>query len=71
MEQVQFKLDAPWDEVKEKLKEHNYSLTDEDLVYEPGKEEELLSRLEKKLGLSRAEVKALIESVSYNSGMAG
>lgn len=71
MEQVQFKLDAPWEEVKEKLKEHNYLLTDEDLEYAPGQEQDLLNRLEKKLGLPQHEVKALIESVSYNSGMAG
>jgi hypothetical protein len=71
MEQVQFKLDAPWEEVKEKLKEHNYLLTDEDLEYVPGQEQDLLNRLEKKLGLPQNEVKALIESVSYNSGMAG
>ncbi len=71
MEQVKLKLDSPWPEVKEKLKEHNVGLSDEDLEYETGKEQELLDRLSKKMGIPPSEVKALIESISYNSGMAG
>jgi hypothetical protein len=68
---MQFKLDAPWDEVKEHLKEVNTTLTDEDLNYQPGQEEALLERLAAKLEKSKLEVKALIESVSYSKGMAG
>ena len=71
MEDSRLKLQAPWDEVKEQIKEHNVELTDEDLQYEPGHEEELLSRLESKLGKPRSQIKALIESISYNRGMAG
>jgi uncharacterized protein YjbJ (UPF0337 family) len=64
------KLQKPWDEVKEDLKETNIELTDEDLDYEPGKEDQLLNRLEKKLKLSKERVKELIESISYNEGKA-
>ncbi len=64
------KLSAPWADVKEQLKEADIRLTDEDLDYSPGQEEELLSRLEKKLQKSRQEVKAWIESVSSNRGLA-
>lgn len=64
------KLEQPWQEVKEKLKETNISLTDEDLEYSPGKEDQLLEGLAKKLHKSREEVKALIESISANSGKA-
>ena len=46
-------LQAPWEEVKEKLKEADVELTDQDLEYTPGKEDELLTRLQKKLGKSK------------------
>lgn len=64
------KLEAPWYEVKEMLKEVNFKLTDEDLQYEPGREDELLERLSSKLNKSVPDVKAWIESVSHNSGLA-
>ena len=64
-------LQAPWDEVKEKLKEINVELTDQDLDYTPGKEDELFSKLQDKLGKSKEDIKVWIESVSYTSGMAG
>ena len=65
------KLEAPWEEVKERIKERNIDLTDDDLEYEPGKEDELLSRLEKILHKTRPEIIAYIESVSANTDMAG
>ena len=64
------KLEEPWDQVKEKMKEVNTSLTDEDLQYERGKEDELLNRLAKKLNKTPEDVKGLIESVSYTKGKA-
>jgi flagellar motor component MotA len=66
-----FKLDAPWEKVKERMKENDISLTDADLAYEPGKEEELLQRLEKLMNKSRQQVIAYIESISSNEDMAG
>lgn len=65
------KLEAPWEDVKELLKENNTSLTDEDLVFEPGKENELLQRLQRILKKSPEEIKAYIESISHNTGRAG
>jgi hypothetical protein len=64
------KLQAPWEEVKEKLKEINIELTDADLKYEPGNEEALLQRLSKKLRKDPADIKGLIESVSSTKGIA-
>ncbi|HOZ77285.1 MAG TPA: general stress protein CsbD [Ferruginibacter sp.] len=64
------KLNQPWDEVKERLKEINGSLTDEDLVYEEGKEDVLLAHLSSKINMSTDDVKGLIESVSFNEGKA-
>ena len=46
-------LQARWSEVKEQLKENNIELTDEDLEYEPGKENELLERLQEKMKRSK------------------
>jgi uncharacterized protein YjbJ (UPF0337 family) len=67
---MQLKLEAPWDEVKEKLKEVNYDLTDEDLAYQPGQEEQLLKRLAKKMNRSSDEIRGWIESVSFTKGKA-
>jgi hypothetical protein len=67
---AQLKLEAPWAEVKEKLKEINHLLTDEDLEYSPGEEPALLERLSKKLQRSADEVKVWIESASFNKGKA-
>ncbi len=66
----QLKLQKPWEEVKEDLKETNIELTDDDLQYQPGEEDQLLGRLEKKLNLSKQRVKELIESISSNEGKA-
>lgn len=66
----QLKLEAPWEEVKGMLQEINLSLTDEDLSYQPGNEKELLERLSRKLNKPVPEVKAWIESVSHNKGLA-
>jgi len=67
---MKLKLEAPWEEVKEKMKENNINLTDEDLVYVPGKEEELLTRLATKMNRTPQQVKDLVESISYNKGLA-
>ncbi len=70
MNEFELKLEAPWEEVKEMLQEINTQLTDEDLYYEPGKEKELLERVSRKLNKSVPAVKAWIESVSHNKGLA-
>ena len=66
----ELKLQAPWSEVKERLKENNINLTDEDLEYRPGKENELLERLQLKMNRSKKEIQLLIESISYNTSRA-
>jgi hypothetical protein len=65
------RLQAPWDAVKEKMKENDSSLTDRDLEYIPGKEEELIQRLEKIMNRSRDQIVAYIESISSNEDLAG
>jgi GTP cyclohydrolase I len=70
MDNYTLKLEAPWEEVKEMLKEINTDLSDEDLEYEPGHEKEMLERLAKKMDKDVPAVKAWIESVSSNKGLA-
>ena len=68
--QNKFRLQAPWETVKERMKENDVNLTDEDLEYIPGKEEELIKRLEKVMNRSRAQVIAYIESIASNENLA-
>lgn len=49
-------IKGKWNEWKGKLKQANASLTDDDLRYEEGKDDELLGRLQQKLGKTRDEV---------------
>ncbi len=49
-------LKGKWNEWKGKLKQADGSLTDDDLRYEEGKDEELFGRLQQKLGKSRDEL---------------
>lgn len=71
MENQTLKLQSPWEEVKEKIKERNLELTDEDLDFQPGHENELLTRLTGRLGNNPDEVRTYIESIAANKGMAG
>ena len=64
------KLEAPWHEVKEMLQEINPELTDNDLHFEEGKEEELLKRVATRINKDVPATKAWIESVSHNRGLA-
>ena len=60
-----------WEEVKEKLLEAEPHLTEADLAYEKGKEEDLFERLGKKMGRTNDQIKGWIESVAYTDGLAG
>lgn len=51
-----------WNELKGKLKQQYADLTDDDLLYEEGKEEELMGKLQKKLGKTREEVESEVSS---------
>jgi len=56
-------LKGNWNEQKGKLKQKFANLTDDDLKYAEGKEDELLGRLQKKLGKSKEEVEKLISEL--------
>lgn len=52
-----------WDEIKGKLKAQYAQLTDEDLTYAEGKGDELIGKLQEKLGKGKAEIVKLVNSI--------
>ena len=56
-------LKGSWNEIKGKLKQKYGQLTDEDLTFAEGKEDELLGRLQKRLGRTKDELRAEIEQM--------
>ena len=61
MNKLQFK--GGWNEVRGKLKQKYGQLTDNDLTFAEGKDEELLGRLQNKLGRSKEELRKEIEEL--------
>jgi uncharacterized protein YjbJ (UPF0337 family) len=61
MNNLQFK--GSWNEIKGKLKQKYGELSDDDLVYLEGKEDELLGRLQKKTGRTKEELKEEINKL--------
>ena len=49
-----------WNELKGKLKQQYADLTDDDLLYEEGKEDEFYGRIQQKVGKTKDEVKKMI-----------
>ena len=60
---TKLQLKGSWNELKGKLKEQYANLTDDDLAFAEGKEDELLGRLQKKLGKTKDEVRQMIEKL--------
>jgi uncharacterized protein YjbJ (UPF0337 family) len=56
-------LKGSWNEVKGKLKQKYGQLTDDDLKFAEGKDEELLGRLQQKLGKTKEELRKEIENL--------
>lgn len=52
-----------WNEIKGKLKEKYAVLTDNDLAYEEGQEDQLVGYLQEKLGKSKKEVKDILRDL--------
>lgn len=57
------KLKGNWNEIKGKMKQEYSELTDDDLMYQEGKEDELLGNIQKKTGKGKEEVKSFIDSL--------
>jgi len=63
MESWKLKLNGTWNEVKGRAKKQYANLTDDDLLYEDGKDDELVGRIQKKLGKTKDEVVRWIENL--------
>ena len=61
MTKLEFK--GGWNEVKGKLKQKYAQLSDDDLTFAEGKDDELLGRLQQKLGKSKEDLRKEIESL--------
>jgi uncharacterized protein YjbJ (UPF0337 family) len=57
------KLQGNWNLVKGKLKKEYASLTDDDLKYAEGQEDEFLGRIQQKTGKTKQEIKDFIDSI--------
>jgi uncharacterized protein YjbJ (UPF0337 family) len=60
---MKLQMKGSWNEVKGKLKQKYGQLTDDDLTFAEGKEEELLGRLQKRLGRTQDELRAEISDM--------
>jgi uncharacterized protein YjbJ (UPF0337 family) len=60
---MNLQLKGSWNEIKGKLKQKYGQLTDQDLTFAEGKEDELLGRLQKRLGRTKDELRAEIEEM--------
>lgn len=58
------RIKGNWNEVKGKLKQKYGDLTDDDLKYADGKEDELLGKLQKKTGKTKDELANEINKMS-------
>jgi uncharacterized protein YjbJ (UPF0337 family) len=63
MESWKLKLKGNWNELKGKAKKEYADLTDDDLTYQEGQEDEWLGRVQQKLGKTKDEVKAWIDKL--------
>lgn len=52
-----------WNEQKGKLKTKFPTLTDTDLTFENGKRDEMLAKIQKKIGKTKEELNAIIEKL--------
>lgn len=55
------KLKGNWNQVKGKLKSSFGELSDDDLMYAEGKEDELIGRIQEKTGKTKDQIKEVID----------
>jgi len=60
---TKLEIKGNWNEIKGKLKQKYGQLTDDDLTFAQGKDDELLGRLQKRLGQSKEDIRKAIEEL--------
>lgn len=63
MSALEDRIKGNWNQIKGKLKAQYAQLTDDDLKYIEGKEDQLIGRLQERLGKTKAEVKDMINRI--------
>ncbi|WP_367913096.1 CsbD family protein [Leadbetterella sp. DM7] len=66
MSTFQDKLKGNWNQIKGMLKQEWADLTDDDLLYEEGREDELIGRIQKKTGETKEQINAFIEGLKFD-----
>ncbi len=61
MSAITDKIKGNWNLIKGRLKQEYADLTDDDLIYQEGKEDELIGRLQNILGKSKEEIKQFFD----------
>ncbi|HEX7756459.1 MAG TPA: CsbD family protein [Niabella sp.] len=66
MSTLQDKLKGNWNLIKGNLKQKWSQLTDDELLYEEGKEDELIGRIQKKTGETKEAINAYLEKMKFD-----
>jgi uncharacterized protein YjbJ (UPF0337 family) len=64
MNETKLSLKGNWNVVKGKLKQSYGQLTDDDLAFTEGQEDELVGRIQKKIGSTASDVRHILEKLS-------
>ena len=64
---TKLEIKGSWNEIKGKLKQKYADLTDDDLTFAEGKDDELLGRLQQKLGRTKEDLRK--ESASFRNSL--
>lgn len=60
------KIKGNWNIIKGNLKQQWADLTDDDLLYEEGKEDELMGRVQKKTGQTKEKINEFIDKIKFD-----
>jgi len=58
------RIKGNWNQLKGKIKQKYGNLTDDDLTFREGQEDELIGRIQKKTGQARDEIISFINSIN-------
>lgn len=56
-------MKGSWNQIKGSLKQKYAQLTDDDLLFEEGKEDEVIGRIQKRTGESKENIRSFISSL--------
>lgn len=65
MSALQDKLKGNWNQIKGNLKQKWGNLTDDELLYEEGKEDELIGKIQKKTGETKENINDFIDKMKF------